>query len=347
MKCILASKFGDTDEVLTMSAEWPRPTLNPKGGQMLLRVEACALSAGDRIFLSGSCSFVMQPPSFPFIPGMDVCGVVEEIADGAKFKVGDRVIASNGMLPIGGLAEYMAVDIKNAEFAPDNVDTIGAASLPNSPMTALLATRNVRIKTGDRVLVLGGSGGVGTSLVQLVRDAGASFVAATSTDEPLMRSLGVDTVIDYRTTKWWEVPEFQEQPFDVVVDCVGWRDEWKEASRHGGLKSGRKGGRYLAIATSDDPKFTTAWQGVKMFVPTLWRVMWTYFYPWKPWYKFTVCEPSQDDWPELTTLVKEGRLHPVIEPSSPHPFTIEGVKEAFKIQASKHAHGKVVIKMDT
>lgn len=347
MRAILAGKLGNMDEVLTMSSECPRPTLDPKGGQMLLRVQACSLNPLDRILITGACAKVMQPPAFPYTPGMDVCGVVEEIEEGAKYKVGDRVIASGGLtLPVGGLAEYMAVDIKSAGLAPANVDVVGAAALPTSPMTAMLATRNARVKAGDRVLVLGGSGGVGTSLVQLVRDAGASFVATTSTDEPLMLSLGVDKVIDYRGMTWWELPEFKEKPFDLVVDCVGWRDEWTQARRHGVLKTRRKGGLYLALANTDDPRFTTVWEGVRMFVPTFWRMLWTFFFPWTPRYKFMLADPIENDWSELTKLVAEERLKPVITPSSPFPFTIKGVKEAFHLLASRRAHGKVVIKMD-
>lgn len=345
MKCILLSKFGDNTDVLSMSSEWPKPTLNPKGGQMLVRVEACSLSPGDAIFVTGVCSKVMQPENFPCVPGMDVCGIVEEIAEGSKFKVGDRVICSNGMLPVGGLAEYMAADIKNAALAPKNVGIVGAAALPNSPMAAMLTARAAKIKPGDRVMVLGGSGGVGTSLVQLVKDAGASFVATTSTNESLMSSLGADMVINYRTQKWWEIEEFKSKPFDVVVDCVGWRDEWKASKRAGVLKPYRQGGRYIAVAFTDTPRMTTIWEGVKLFAPVLWRVLWTYLYPWVPRYVSIICEPVERDFEELAQVVADGRLKPVIAQSSPYPFTIEGVKEAFSLQMSKHAHGKVVVKI--
>lgn len=345
MKCVLMDKFGEASEVLTMSSEWPKPTLKPEGGQMLVRVEACSLSAGDSLFVSGVCSKFMQPEKFPCIPGMDICGIVEEIADGEKFKVGDRVLASNGLLPVGGLAECMAVDIKNAALVPSNVDSIGAAALPNSPMAAMLTVRKARIKAGDRVMLLGGSGGVGTSLVQLLKDAGASFVATTSTDEPLMRSLGADVVVNYRETNWWEMEDFKKEPFDVVIDCVGWRDEWQECRRTGALKASRNGGRYLPVAFTDRPRFTTIWEGLRMFLPVLWRTLWTYVYPWVPSYAMIMCEPEEKDWGELTKLVAEGRLKPVLTPSSPYPFTLEGVKQAFQLQDSRHAHGKVVVKI--
>lgn len=347
MKCVQASKFGNINTVLTLVTDKPRPTLTPRGRQMLIRVEACSLNPLDCCMLSGECSQVVGSPSFPYIPGMGVCGVVEVIAKAAKFKVGDRVIASTGPSPTGGLAEYAAASIDNADLAPVNVDAIRAAALPNSAMTAMLILRRARITAGARVMVLGGSGGVGTALVQLVKRAGASFIATTSTDEPLMRSLGADMVIDYRTTKWWEETEFKEQPFDLVVDCVGWRDEWPEAGRHGALKSGFKGGQYLTITTTDKSKIHNTCDGARVVIPTLWRTMWTAVAPWKPRYEFLAPRTNTDDWPQLTSLVEAKVLKPVLNPASPFPFTIDGVRRAFELQASNHAHGKVVINIQS
>lgn len=71
-----------------MSADAPRPEVNLKKGQMLVKVQACSLSPGDTIMLSGACDRIMRPPQFPFVPGMDICGVVEEVAEDSKrFKV--------------------------------------------------------------------------------------------------------------------------------------------------------------------------------------------------------------------------------------------------------------------
>lgn len=86
-------------------------------------------------------------------------------------QVGDRIISTNGMMPTGGLAEHAAVQVKWSGKAPSNVSPTEAAVLPNSPVAAMHAVQAARVKEGDRVLVLGGSGGVGSSLLQLVKDA--------------------------------------------------------------------------------------------------------------------------------------------------------------------------------
>ena len=89
-------------------------------------------------------------------------------------------MATNGMLPVGGLAEYVAVHTKWAAKIPENIDAVQASALPNSPCAAMHVVKTARIRPGERVLVLGGSGGVGTSLLQLVKDAEVQHSRTTS-----------------------------------------------------------------------------------------------------------------------------------------------------------------------
>ena len=82
---------------------------------------------------------------------------------------------------------------------------------------------------------------------------------------------------------------------------------------------------------------------MKMMVPQVWRSGWTCLNRLRPRYKMVISEPTGKDLDELAALVEAGRLKPVLDPVSPFPFTVDGVKAAFKLQASKHAHGKVVV----
>ncbi|CAN0007305.1 unnamed protein product, partial [Laminaria digitata] len=184
---------------------------------------------------------------------------------------------------------------------------------------------------------------VGSSLFQLVKDAKAGYLATTSTDEELCLSLGADRVIDYRKTNWCEEEEYKAKPFDAVIDCVGSRDEWKQAYKHGVLKSAWNGGTFVSIASTDDPQFHTIWQGVKMFVPLLWRAGWTRVNRLRPRYSLVISSVTAKNLAEVAGLVSSDRLKPVLDRRSPFPFTIEGVQAAFHLQASKHAHGKVVV----
>ena len=183
---------------------------------------------------------------------MDVCGIVEGISPGvAGFNLGDIVVASNGMMPIGGLSQYMVrrsragptlppratpaprVNLASptprprqlvkpafAAHKPPGVPPLIAACCPTSAVTAYHAVRDSAcVAEGERVLVLGGAGGVGSAAVQLAKLAGASFVATTTTQAAMLRSLGADDVIDYRAVRWWESRDYVEDPFDVVRDA--------------------------------------------------------------------------------------------------------------------------------
>ena len=150
--------------------------------------------------LSGDVAIV-KSPGFPYVPGLSVCGQVVEPVP--PFAAGDWVVATQGgvygAFGVGGLAEYALVDAAMAVRKPESIGCVEAAALANSAGHALQALRAAGVRPGDRVLILGGSGGVGTAAVQLAKTAefGASFVAATSSDTALLARLGVDRPIDY------------------------------------------------------------------------------------------------------------------------------------------------------
>ena len=104
-----------------------------------------------------------------------------------------------------------------AAHKPPTLSALLAACCPTSAVTAYYFVREVaHVREGDRVLVLGGSGGVGSAAVQLSKLAGASFVATITTQESMLLALGADAALDYHTADWWTHPEFIETPFDVV-----------------------------------------------------------------------------------------------------------------------------------
>ncbi len=344
MKCVLASAFGKADDILKMENEWPRPKLQPGSKDVIVKVLACSISPADTRMLDGSVDKFLHPPSFPYVPGMDICGIVEEVGEGGSdLKVGDCIVSSNGTMPTGGLAEYAIVKASsNAAIIPNGISVIEAASIPCSSVTAHQAVQASAIKNGHRILVLGGSGSVGTALVQLARNAGASFIVATSTDAELMKALGVDRVINYKETNWWEVPEFKENKFDVIYDCIG-RDQDKS---RGVLKTGRQGGLLIAISYKHDLEIHSYWQALKSLGPGICKHMWSSVWRFMPRFKFFLAlEAKKGELAELLELVIQGKLKVILEPNSPYEFTIDGVKKAFLLQASGHAHGKVVVKM--
>eukprot|EP01006_Ploeotia_vitrea_P021829 TRINITY_DN54237_c0_g1_i3.p1 TRINITY_DN54237_c0_g1~~TRINITY_DN54237_c0_g1_i3.p1 ORF type:complete len:216 (-),score=26.47 TRINITY_DN54237_c0_g1_i3:88-735(-) len=211
-------------------------------------------------------------------------------------------------------------------------------------MAAMLLAE-AAVKPGSRVLVLGGSGGVGTNLVQLAKLKGASFVATTSTAAELMRTLGADRVIDYSTENWWEVAEFAAEKFDVIFDLVGGKQSWRTASKKRVLK---RTGRYITL--TGDHRYMVMhswWDAVKWGCPLLWRNVWTKLWPGVPKYSmFNGLDYDPTARKKLFDLVHEKNVQVVLDPQSPFPFTTEGVKAAYHLQKSYHAKGKVVVKID-
>lgn len=280
----------------------------------------------------------------PYIPGGDLCGIVVDVhEDEQTFKVGDCVVAMFDTAgPRGALAEFKLVKTEKAAIKPQALSPVDACALPSSALTAMLLVEQ-HVRKGDRVLVLGASGGVGTHLVQMLKPKGVSFVAATTTQRSLVQGLGADRVLDYRTEKWWEVPAFKEKPFDLAVDLWGTRDPWDKAVSSGAVKSGRNGGRYITMV-GDSPViwFQHWWHIFKLIKDMTLREWWTALFRSYPRWKYHVgLAPSKGNLARLLTMAEHGEVKAVID--STHSFDAEGVKQAFKIQKGRHAHGKVVV----
>jgi len=330
--------FETIGSILSLETTVEKPPL--KKGQLLIKVLACGLSPADIHMLEGKF-FLMKPDKFPFVPCMDVCGVVQDPNGSKIFKKGDIVVADNGMTPQGGLAEYMAIPESQAVLKPKSV-SIAQAAASSSAITARNAVLDYCPKNA-RILILGGSGGVGTAAIQLAK-AKASFVATTSTQSDLCLKLGADRVIDYRTENWWEIQEFRDDKFDVIIDTVGGGNYVNKAQHV--LKGRADGGRFLAV-TGDQPKpdASTLWKTIKFLCGFLLA---------RPLYNsilgrrlpiYTVLMPYEEvkGRRDVLEFLQDGSLNIVLDGNDPLPFTQEGVCQAFQKVASGHAHGKVVV----
>ena len=347
MKCILVNGYGAVEDVVSFKNDHPKPKLKPKSNQILVRVLACSTSPGDWRTMSGSVDAVRKP-DVPYIPSQDICGIVEEVDGNSDFKSGDCIIGTWSFVALGGMAEYALIESKYAVKKPDCITPLEAAALANSSVNAMLAVRDAGVEKGQRILVIGGSSAVGLGIIQLVKDAGASFVATTTTDEPLVKSLGADMVVDYRTQNWWEIPEFKSNPFDKIFDCAEGLSAWLHAKDEGVLKTGWNGGCFIGVV-ADNPTFElhSMWDIAReLSGAMLGRPIWTTLFSlFVPKFKMLFSAPRDNSLAELFKLVVEGRIKAVLDPQSPFPFTEEGAKSAYKLQASRHAHGKIVIQI--
>lgn len=178
----------------------PRPEL--KGAEVLVKTTAVAVNPVDTYIRSGTIA--MDLPK-PFIVGCDLAGVVQELGpDATRFKVGDRVWGTNqGLLGRQGTsAEYCAVDQCWLYPTPDGVDDNAVAAISLVGITAHLGLfRDAKIKSGETIFVHGGTGGVGSVVIQMAKAVGARVIATGGTDEKVARclELGADAAVNYNT----------------------------------------------------------------------------------------------------------------------------------------------------
>lgn len=197
------------------------PTPKPKRGQVLVKVQAIGLNPVDWKIRAGYLK-EMMPLQFPATLGGDIAGTVEAVGeDVTNFSVGDMVYGSANVF-VGGsgaLAEYAVVGIANLAPKPSSVNFTTAAGLPLAGSSAVQALiDHIKVKSGNKVFIHGGAGGIGHLAIQIAKTLGA-YVAATAgaDDIEFVKSLGADEVIDYTAEKFEE----KAKDFDAVFDTVG------------------------------------------------------------------------------------------------------------------------------
>jgi len=198
--------------------EVPEPTAG--AGEVLIRVRAAGLNPVDYKVRKGFGRVFHL--DLPLVAGSELSGVVAAVGAGAtRFGIGDRVYARVDKQKLGAYAGYAVVDENFVARMPRSLDFEDAAGMPLAGLTALQALRQLAITPGDRVFISGGAGGVGTLAIQLAAQMGAKVATTASPrGEELVRSLGAETVIDYREQKFKDVLN----EYDSAFDTTGGRD---------------------------------------------------------------------------------------------------------------------------
>jgi len=213
MKAVVAHEYGGP-EVLKFE-EVSRP--EPKENEALVRVIASGVNPADPLTLSGKFAREFGT-HLPLIPGYDIAGIVEKTGGKVtKLKAGDAIYGYPTFG--GGWAEYVTVSEGEVAAKPASLNFTEAAAVPMGALTAWQALVDVaQLRTGQTILIHGGSGGVGSFAVQLAKARGARVIATASTEnQDLLKQLGADVPIDYTKTRFEEIAK----DVDAVLDPVG------------------------------------------------------------------------------------------------------------------------------
>jgi NADPH:quinone reductase-like Zn-dependent oxidoreductase len=324
MKAIVFRCYGSSAVLKLEDVEKPAPNEN----QVLVKVHAASVNALDWHFMRGQ-PYIMRMMAGVGVPkdprmGVDFAGTVEAVGSNVKrFKPGDEVFGGRN----GAFAEYVTVrEDRSIVLKPSNITFEQAASVPVAAVTALQALRDKgRVQPGQKVLINGATGGVGTFAVQIAKALGAEVTGVCSTrNVEMVRSLGADHVIDYSKEDFTK----SGQSYDLIVDVVGSRSLSESRSV---LKP--KGIFVIVGGPSGDP-----WIGplagpikAKLMSPFVSQEL-----------IFFIAELNPEDLTLLRDLMQAGKVTPVIDKR----YKLSEAPAAVAYLEEGHARGKVVINMD-
>src|SRR5271169_1407913 len=332
MKALLLRRHGTLDD-LEVVGDYPKPQAGD--GEVVIRVRAASFNYHDVFTMRGMPGIKIP---LPVVIGIDMAGEIAEVGPGVTgWKTGDRVLVNPvnkkkglmGEMLDGGMAEYCAVAADQLVAMPAHVSFAEAAALPVAYGTAhrMLITHDT-IRKGERVLVLGASGGVGTGCVILAKLLGAEVIACASSAEKMKRleERGADEVINYQEVDFskWAIERYgkpQRRSYgggvDVVINFTG-GDTWLPS-----LRCLKRGGKLLVCGATagHDPKEDL-------------RYVWTF--------ELKIIGSNSfydEDLKGLMQLIQDGKIKPVIDKVLP----LDGAREGLRLIQDRAVFGKIVV----
>jgi len=332
MKAFAINKYSKKENLHLVDLSVPQFNDN----DVLVEVHAAGVNLLDSKIKSGEFKLIL-PYKLPLILGHDVAGVVVKTGKNVtKFKVDDEVYARPSDHRIGTFAEFIAIDEKDTALKPKNLSMEEAASIPLVALTAWQAlVEKGQIKTGDKVFIQAGSGGVGTIAIQLAKYLGAK-VATTASPKSfgVLKNLGADIVIDYKNSDF----EGQLSNYDLVVNSQDKKTLEKSVNI---LKAG---GKLISISGPPTPDFAkeigTSWL-IKSILSLLSSGIRKKAKAKNVNYSFLFMRAEGHQLGEITKLIEAGIIKPVIDKIFPFNET----NEALAYVEGGRAKGKIVIKI--
>ena len=321
MKAILLKEYGLPNGLEI--GEVAKPIPNDK--EVLLRIHSASINDWDWGLVRGKpfvirLFFGLKKPKIT-IPGVDASGKIEAMgAEVSSFKVGDEVYCDLSECGCGGFAEYVCVPENVLSKKPSNISHNDASALPHAGLLALQGlVEKGKVTSGQTVLINGAGGGVGTLGIQILKSYGVTVTGVDSDEKlGLMKSLGFDSVMDYKKTDFTDTGE----KYDLILDTKSNRSVFKVA------RSLKKSGRYITVGGSMYRLVEIALLGslISLFTGKKLKVL--------------IHEPNRG-LDQLSKLVEKGQIRPVVD----GPYEFDKIPELIQYFGEGMHLGKIVIEI--
>lgn len=332
MKAIQMIRYGSIEKSVKLK-DIQIPTI--ESNEVLIQVYASSVNPADYKIIQGEFKPLM-PHKHPITVGLDISGVVSKVGNKVvNLSVGDEVYTSKPAQQLGAFAEYTVADASIVVKKPRSISFEETAGLASVGLTSSQIFELGKLKSGDKVLIHAGSGGVGTFAIQYAKAKGAFVYSTTSTKNVAwVKALGADRVIDYKRENYLDVVS----DLDIVVDALGGQyttDAFKVI---------RKGGTVVGLNGPVD-SFAAQAFGLNRVLKVILSLM-----RWKvsraaksksATFRFVFATPNAKHLEEIVRLVDTNKIRPVID----RVFPLEQSIEALQYVKSGRAKGKVIIKV--
>ncbi|MGN4425052.1 NADP-dependent oxidoreductase [Bacillus cereus group sp. MYBK30-1] len=331
MKAMIIDKYGKVPMRMT---EMPTPEINEY--EVLAEIHAASINPIDFKIRDGKVKMLLKY-KMPLTLGNDFSGVIVKV--GAKvnhFKVGDEIYARPRKDKIGTFAEYIAIHENDIALKPKNLSFEEAASIPLVGLTSYQALHDIiQLQKGQKILIHAGSGGVGTFAIQLAKIMGAHVTTtASEAGENLVKSLGADEIINYKTEKFEDILK----NYDAVFDTIGGTTLEKSFDI---IKSG---GKIVSVSGMPNARFGKEF-GSGFFKTLLFSLasnkLTSLEKKHNAQYSFLFMKPSGDQLRIIANYIESGKIKPVID----RVFPFEDAQKAMEYSESGRAKGKIIIKI--
>jgi len=311
MKSAQINKYGSS-EVIEINQSTPEPTLSP--GKVIITIKAAGVNPVDWKIREGDMKQMISL-QFPSTLGIDFSGVIKQVGEGVSpsdFKPGDEVYGQAGVISggSGAFAEIALANMSSIANKPKKLDYSEGAGLPSVGVCAWQALKeNIELSSGQKILIHGGAGGIGSIAIQLAKYLGAYVATTVSTDDKqFVQELGADVVIDYRTQTFEDLLK----DYDAVFDTVG-GDTYRRS-----FKVLQKGGVIVSMLEQPDSELMNQY-GVNSI------------------FQFT--QADRERLTKVAQWVDENNIRVNIEKK----FSLDEASDALDYQRDVHPRGKVVV----